>query len=119
MRTFHTQSNVYGVSLEGNASAIGRMHPSCESVHSADCLVSLDHRTDRPFYKSDSVHDVMTKGLQDGLDYYRRQIEGLSASQAIVCEILRSLQKSPHRTSQVEVSSLKEILSRSPQFNIQ
>jgi hypothetical protein len=108
MRTFHTQSNVYGVSLEGSAGAIGRVHPSCEPVHAVGCVNLHNHKTDNPSFKLDSVHDVMTKGLHDGLVYYRRQIEGLSTSQAIVRELLCSAQTSPLRTSQVEVSSKRK-----------
>jgi hypothetical protein len=96
---------VYGVSLEGSAGAIGRVHPSCEPVHAVGCVNLHNHKSDSPSFKLDSVHDVMTKGLHDGLVYYRRQIEGLSTSQAIVRELLCSAQTSPLRTSQVEVSS--------------
>jgi hypothetical protein len=108
MRTFHTQSNVYGVSLEGSAGAIGRVHPSCEPVHAVGCVNLHNHKSDSPSFKLVSVHDVMTKGLHDGLVYYRRQIEGLSTSQAIVRELLCSAQTSPLRTSQVEVSSKRK-----------
>ena len=108
MRTFHTQSNVYGVSLEGSAGAIGRVHPSCEPVHAVGCVNLHNLKTDIPSFKLDSVHDVMTKGLHDGLVYYRRQIDGLSTSQAIVRELLCSAQTSPLRTSQVEVSSKRK-----------
>ena len=108
MRTFHTQSNVYGVSLEGSAGAIGRVHPSCEPVHAVGCVNLHNHKTVSPSFKLDSVHDVMTKGLHDGLVYYRRQIEGLSTSQAIVRELLCSAQTSPLRTSQVEESSKRK-----------
>ena len=108
MRTFHTQSNVYGVSLEGSAGAIGRVHPSCEPVHAVGCVNFHNHKTVSSSFKLDSVPDVMTKGLHDGLVYCRRQIEGLSTSQAIVSELLCSAQTSPLRTSQVEVSSKRK-----------
>jgi hypothetical protein len=108
MRTFHTQNNVYGVSLEGSACAIGRVHPSCEPVHAVSCANLHNQKSVSPSFKHDSVHDVMTNSLHDCLVYYRRQIEGLSTSQAIVRELLCSTQTSPLRTSQVEVSSKRK-----------
>lgn len=88
MRTFHTNINVCGVSLEGHVGAIGRLHPSGESVHSTVPILQAREKKSLSVFDPISKHDAMIRSLNDGISYFRNQSTGLSRSEVILREML-------------------------------
>jgi hypothetical protein len=90
MRTLHTNHIACGYSQDVNVGAIGRLHNSCEHLHAKPAQPYLDVQNFGHRFKESTKHHLMSRSLDDGINYFHKQIKGLSISESIIRELVRS-----------------------------
>ena len=112
MRIFHTKTNVCGVSQVEHASAIGRLHPSCEPTHIIPKPCALRHSS-KDSFEIVSKHDAMLGSLRDGRFYYLKQISGLSRAELLLRQILSVSKDPPESQTSLNGFSKREFFQQS------